>query len=106
MANLKESRFFDDPDYSGTIRYSRAVSVLRHCREALAQTLYAWDLFASLDPQCFAVDDHNLHTSSSIEMSTIQQAVSELRFSARGLSQRIETFDRMKDDVGTTPHLC
>lgn len=106
MNDLKQSRFFDDPDYSGTIRYTRAVAVLRQAREALGRTLYAWDSFTSLEPQCFAIDEQNLHVSSSVELSTIDKCVAEMRFLEGSLSQKIETFDRMKDDVSTSWLWC
>lgn len=92
--------------YSGTIRSTRAVSVLRHFREVLGDTLYAWDMFAGTEPECFVCEYPTVNETWSTYISQINDSVAHLRFLERSLAQKIQLFDRMKDNVGTGRVLC
>ena len=96
---VAEGRLFDVPDYSGTIRYTQVVSVLRHCREVLGQTLHAWDAFVSLEPQCFLCESNTLNKRWAGHIDNLNLAVEDLRAFSRTLEYKIQTFDRMKNDV-------
>ena len=98
--DIQEGRFFDDLGYSGTIRSTRAVSVLRRFRDTLGDTLYGWDTFASIEPECFLCEYAQVNEDWSRYISQINDSVAHLRFLERSLAQKILLFDRIKDDVG------
>lgn len=91
--------FFDDNEFSGTKRYTWAVSLLRRFHDLLLKTIESWDLFASTELQFFEVDSRVLSNLWGGYFSSITRDVNELRFMQRSLDQRIQTFDRIKDGV-------
>jgi hypothetical protein len=97
--DIVEGRFFDDRSFTGTLRSTRAVSVLRRFREVLGDTLYGWDTFANMEPECFVCEYPALNETWSSYVSRTNDAVAHLRFLERSLAQKIQLFDRMKDDV-------
>ena len=75
--------------------------MLRHFREVLGDTLYGWDRFADIEPECFVCEYPTVNETWSTYISRINDSVAHLRFLERALAQKIQLFDRMKDDVRT-----
>ncbi|KAL9625601.1 MAG: hypothetical protein Q9160_000314 [Pyrenula sp. 1 TL-2023] len=100
--SAKIETFFDDEHFSGTKKYTWAVSLLRRFHDLLLKTIESWDLFVSTELDFFDVDSEVLRDLWGNYFSRITNDVSELRFMQRSLEQRIQTFDRMKD--GVRPH--
>lgn len=99
--SAKIETFFDDEHFSGTKKYTWAVSLLRRFHNLLLKTIESWDLFVSTELDFFDVDSEVLSNLWGDYFSKITNDVNELRFMQRSLEQRIQTFDRMKDGVSS-----
>ena len=101
LVRLANRSIFDTPDYSGTAAFTRAVSTLRRFEHMLNRTIEAWDDFNGYE-DLLDCSDNNLKARWTNIVINITYEVSELRYLQHSLVQKIQTFDRMKQEVTFT----
>jgi hypothetical protein len=100
---METEEFFDNEQYTWTISYTRAVSILRRFHDALLLTVEAWQEFELGEILYFETKSTELDALWKQYMDSLFNEISELRYLQRSLLQRIQTFDRMKDGVCKVP---
>lgn len=90
---------FDDESLTRTKSYTRAVFILRQFHDMLNLTLDTFEDFIDGELGYFETNIETLDKFWSRYLESISDDLASLRYWQRMLSQKIQTFDRMKDGV-------
>jgi hypothetical protein len=91
---------------SQTRSYTKAVSILRQLHDALFAQIDSLQTFLDDNMQYFETKHRDLEEQWKCYLDRIASELIHLRRWQRGLMQRIQRFDGMKDGVGSNMCLC